>query len=116
MQVCFPKPVRRARTGRGMSCSPETAQGRVGRRVPALCVLASATSPPVQVWASCEHLVGSPQHPSPSSDPFVSLSPIPICLPVRSPKGFRAHDPARVPLAVALAAQPRPGAPERRKS
>lgn len=85
-QVCVPQRVRRARTGRGMSCSPETEQGRVGRRVPppspgarpghpALCALRSAASPPVQVWASCEHPGGSPQHPPPALTP---LSPFPL--------------------------------------
>lgn len=46
-------------------------------------------------------------HPPPSADPFVSLSPTLVCLSVHT--GFGAHNPAGIPLTVAVPAQPRPG-------
>lgn len=122
-----PRRIKRARPGRGKSCSPETAQGRVGRRVPTPSpgVRAAGTvGTPVcdhAARARCGHLASILREhhltsfhatpPRPSSDPF----PYPHLSACPSHTGFGAQGPAGIPLAVAVAAQPGPGAPKRRK-
>lgn len=75
-----------------------------------------------QVWASCGHQAGSDTTPPsihlphPSSDPFVSPAPIPHLSACPSRTAIGARGPAGVPLAVAVAAQPGPGARRWRKS
>lgn len=127
--------IRPERPGGARSCSPETEERRVGRLVPppspgagpghpALCAPGYATTP-----CRCWHLAGNigkrhstlSRHPPPTPTPpgltLLSCSPLPpsVCLYV-SRTGFAAHNPAGVPLAVAVSAQPGPGAPVKRKS
>lgn len=98
-QVRAPRGIKRATPGRGMSWSPETEQGRMGRRVPPSSPGAghghlALSAPPDVTTPTCaavgimraslgeRHSTPSTQPFPPSSGPFVSLSRTPICLPV----------------------------------
>lgn len=132
-QVRAPRGIKRATPGRGMSWSPETEQGRMGRRVPpsspgaghghlALSAPPDVTTPTCAAVGIMRASLGE-RHSTPSTQPFPpQLWPFCLAFPYphlsacRSYVGFGAHRPAGIPLAVAVAAPPGPGAPGRKKS
>lgn len=85
------------------------------------CVRPGMLSPRLcQVWACCEHRAGTHHLLScsaspPQLRPLCLTFPTLICLPVRPTQGSARSAPPESLLTVAVAEQPGPGAPKRRK-